>query len=217
MFVAYPTTPPGLPDRLGLVLDGLRRVLAAHAAKDRALAALVLILWSRLGRLQARVAAIVARQQAGTLRKPAKASQRRTPPSSRPPSPRPPSPRLPPPCDVLPRRRGWLIRRVQECVAHGNHLQLLLEDPDTRALLEAAPQLRPLFRPLWRMLRFDPLPEALRSPEPPSRRRKPAHRRRKRRPAGRPPAPRSKAWAAEQTKVGPRRTPAVRSPLKRGA
>ncbi len=215
VFTAYPITPPGFPERLGLIVAGLRRTLAAQGAKDRELAALVLILWNRLSRLMERVTTIVARHQAGRLRR----RRRTAAPAS------PAAPRQPPPRDRLPHRRGWLTGWVRECVAHGNHLHLLLEDPDTLALIEAAPQLRPLLRPLWRMLRRDPLPEVLRDPEPakpPTRRRKAVRRQqRKRRPASRPPSPRNGERAGVRGYPQPIGTglphPAARPPPKRGA
>ena len=143
---------PTLPRRLGLILDGLRRVLAARAAKDPALAVLVLILWNRLSRIQARVTAIVARQQAGRLRPPA---TRRRPGRVG---------ATPPPRDKLPRQRAWLLRRVQDCAVYGGQLRLLLDDPEVAEMIQAVPQLRPLLRPLWRMLRTEPTPEVLRTP-----------------------------------------------------
>ncbi|MBN9564450.1 MAG: hypothetical protein J0H14_27555, partial [Alphaproteobacteria bacterium] len=55
-----------------------------------------------------------------------------------------------------------------------SHLQALLEDPEMRAFLAAAPQAGRILRPLWRKLSPDPaLPEILRLPPRPPRPRKP--------------------------------------------
>ncbi len=170
-FVSAAAAPSDLAGRLTLIVDLLRRHLAARASRDRAFGPLLLILWNRLSRLVARFAAIAARQRAGTLRKP----------SGKPRRPRT-TPATPPPRDKLPRERGWLVRRAIESVPYGNYLQLLLEEPEMQALIEQAPQLRRILRPLWRMLRLEPPPAILRSPAPPKPRkpRKPRRRRRRR-------------------------------------
>ncbi|MBN9564461.1 MAG: hypothetical protein J0H14_27610 [Alphaproteobacteria bacterium] len=55
-----------------------------------------------------------------------------------------------------------------------SHLQALLEDPEMRAFLAAAPQAGRILRPLWRKLSPDPaLPDMLRLPPRPPRPRKP--------------------------------------------
>jgi hypothetical protein len=51
--------------------------------------------------------------------------------------------------------------------------RVLLDDPETRALLAASPQAGKLLRPLWRKLSSEPLPEALRLPPTPRRARQP--------------------------------------------
>jgi len=53
--------------------------------------------------------------------------------------------------------------------AFDEQLRTLLDDPEMRALLAAAPQAGRLLRPLWRKLSPDPLPEALRLPPRPRR------------------------------------------------
>ncbi len=142
---------PSLSQRLGLILAGLRRDVAFRAARDRAVAALLLVLWNRLSRTLSRFAAIADRYGAGTLRTPPKAPNR---PASAPPSPR----------DLLPRQSGWLVRRIPDCAVYGEYLDLLLAEPEMAEMIEAAPQLRRLLRPLWRMLRTDKVPQALRPP-----------------------------------------------------
>jgi hypothetical protein len=54
-----------------------------------------------------------------------------------------------------------------------SHLRALLEEPEMRALLAAAPQAGRLLRPLWRKLSLEPLPEMLRLPPRPRKPRAP--------------------------------------------
>lgn len=148
MFTAAPPVVPTLAERLGLILAGLRRDLAAGAAKDRALAVLVLVLWNRLSRTLARFTAATGRFRGRAVPTPVR---RKSVAAS-------------PPRDPLPRERGWLVRRLQGCAVYGEHLRLLIADPEMEALLATAPSVRRLIRPLWRMLRTDTPPEALRPP-----------------------------------------------------
>jgi hypothetical protein len=55
-------------------------------------------------------------------------------------------------------------------------LQVLLDDPEMRALLAASPQARRILGPLWRKLTPDPLPPVLRLPPRPRRARPPKPR-----------------------------------------
>ena len=136
--------PSDLAGRFGFIIDELRHRLAFRAAKDRAFAPLLLILWNRLSRVIARFAAIAARQQAGTLRKPQQPRRPRGTPAT------------PPPRDPLPHRRGWLRLWAPESIAYGEYLRRLLEEPEMQALIEQAPQLRRILRPLCRMLGVTP-------------------------------------------------------------
>src|SRR6185312_8602238 len=54
-----------------------------------------------------------------------------------------------------------------------SHLQFLLEDPEMRGFLAAAPGAGRILRPLWRKLTPEALPEILRPPPRPPRPRKP--------------------------------------------
>jgi hypothetical protein len=120
------------------ILTGLRAVLAARAATDRALTALLVLVWSRLARLQTRLERLIANWRAGTL-----------------PTPRPSragQPRKPTPKPYLPTTPAWLIARVQDAAPFGSQLQHALSDPDLAAFLAAAPQAGRLLRPLCRML-----------------------------------------------------------------
>jgi hypothetical protein len=53
---------------------------------------------------------------------------------------------------LLPRKAGWLIPLVPEAAAAGSQLRHLLADPEMAALVEAAPQMGRLLRPLCRSL-----------------------------------------------------------------
>ena len=114
-----------------------------------------MLLWNYLARTLRRFAALQARHQAGTL--PASAAPRAASAAER--AARPARVRLP---------HGAVLARF-----HAAHLSALLrhfvEEPETRALLEAAPQTGRLLRPLWRMLTRDKLPQALRPPPRPKR------------------------------------------------
>jgi hypothetical protein len=100
-------------------------------------------------------AILAARVQAGTLPPPRRRTAR---PGCRPPSPY-----------RLPRKFGLLIRLMPGSAAcFGSQLQHFLAEPETTALLEAAPQAGRLFRPLCRMLAI-PVPPSLRLPPRPAR------------------------------------------------
>lgn len=159
--LAGPTLPAadvasGLAKRLALTVEHLCRVVAARGAKERALAPMVLLLWTRLRRMAARFEALVAHVRDG---KRAPASRPRSrgaascPPGSRPAAAR------------LPRGFGWIVRLMPEAAAFGTQLQYLLADADMPALLAAEPRLGRIFRPLCHMLAVRPGPE-LASPKP---------------------------------------------------
>jgi hypothetical protein len=69
----------------------------------------------------------------------------------------------------FPSSPGWLLHYVQlEAAATANLLRHMLEhDPEMRALLEAAPQLGRILRPLLRMVSAAPLPARLVRPSRP--------------------------------------------------
>ena len=131
--------PPATPTQAfaGLI-DGLCRAVARSGAAGLLGGPLALLIWSRLRRLAAQVAALAARIDAG---------RHRRYPSRRParPAPRRRAPR------VLPHSRAWLLRLVPEAASGGSQLRHLLAEPEMAALLEAAPQMRRLLRPLCHM------------------------------------------------------------------
>ena len=138
---------------LTIILTGLRAVLAARAATDRALTALLVLVWSRLSRLQTRLERLIAHWRAGTLPKPCLARARQ--------------PRKATPKPYLPTAPAWLVARVgYTAAAFGSQLQHALTDPEWADFLAAAPQANRLFRPLCRMLGIAPPIPLRRTPRP---------------------------------------------------
>ncbi|MBV8524900.1 MAG: hypothetical protein JOY71_22740 [Acetobacteraceae bacterium] len=156
LIVFVPWTPPPLPtglsDRLALIIESLRGVIAAHMVKDRSAVAIMFLAWTRLGRLAARFEKLMVAVRAGRL------------PSS--PAPREQAgrdfelPRLEGlPAPRLPGGFGWLLRMVPGTAAYAGQVQHLLADPEMAALLAGSPQAGRILRPLCRMLAILPGPE----------------------------------------------------------
>ena len=151
-----------LADRFALVATGLRDLLAARMAKSDTLRPLLMLLWSRLHRVERRIATLAARFAAGQPVAPRPRSPARNTPSAR------PAKRA----LRLPRRAAWLIAHTSEAAAYAEHFRQLLQEPEMAALLQAAPQLKGQLRPVLRVLMLD-LPEPLalprrpRKPKPP--------------------------------------------------
>ena len=148
---------PSLTHRLASWVELLRKHIAHHAGLNRALAPVVLILWGRLGRMMLRLASLESRWRSGTLRAPRlRAPRPRTP---RPARATPAAPRL-----RLPAAQGWLPRLILHTGSFHDPIANLLADPDTLALLAAAPQAGRILRPLAHMFGIS-LPEVLRLPK----------------------------------------------------
>jgi len=112
------------------------------------------LLRHRLAHLAERFQALFDRWQSNTL------------PIARPPRPgrvRRPDPR---PTVGLPRASGWVARRIPEAAPPASFLLSLLQNPDTRTFVQAAPQAARLLRPLCRALGI-PQPDWLRLPSRP--------------------------------------------------
>ena len=160
-----------------------------------------LLLWGRLKRAIGRINRLIARLAAGRLR-PSRSDSRPRPPAL----PRPPT--LPRPPD-LPRTRIWLVRELGYMAAgYGSQLEALLNDPETAALLAAAPSAGRTLRPLCRMLGVA-LPAFLQLPPRPPRPRpvRPV------RPATPPTPPRSRVhpWGIPRSIILPYRTRRAKS------
>ena len=161
-FVA-PSLPTGLIPRFTLFIDGVKRAMGEGIGRRHdTLGPLAILLWRYLSATLRRLAALHARFAAGKL--PA-APRARRPAAARATADRP-RPERPPP--GIP--RGPVLATVFRA-GFDEQLQALLDHPEMRALLAAAPQAGRILRPLWRKLSVHPLPAVLRLPPRP---RKPA-------------------------------------------
>ena len=151
---------------------------------------LIILICTRLQRMAARFTRLAARVAAGQTVMP------RPRPAAAPPR------RQASPYQRLPRKKSWLLQLVPAAAFGAPHLQILLDDPATQALLSAAPQLGRTLRPLCRALGLD-LP-------PPLQRPKPA-------PARPPAAPASRTPDAPPHRAPPHRAPPHRAPPHRKA
>ena len=143
-----PLTPP---ERFAAILDGLCQAVARRGGgRDRLAGPLVILIWTRLRRIAAQVVALLARIETGRHRRhPARRPPRY--PEGHPAAPRRHSP------PVLPHGFAWLLPLVPcEAAGYASQLRYLLAEPEMAVLLDAAPQMRRLLRPLCRMLGVAP-------------------------------------------------------------
>jgi len=169
MAVAAPLSPPtNLIPRFALLIEAVKRGLGESLDRQRQygrleppLLPLADLLWRYLAQTVVRLTALHARFAAGKLPK----APRRSP--------------IPRPAveGATPDRRG--AERRPPAIpsgpvlsqfglgAYAGELRTLLDDPEMRALLAAAPRAGRLLRPLWRKLTREPLPETLRLPRRP--------------------------------------------------
>ena len=132
------------------ILSDLQKVIAAHAARNRALTVLLVALWGRVARMRTRLERLVALWRAGKLPKARSARAHGT--AARPACAK----------QVFPSSLAWLTRKLgYEAAVYGGQLRHLLTDADCAAFLEACPQAGRILRPLLRMLSIDPLPEVI--------------------------------------------------------
>ena len=152
-------------DRFSLVLGGLCRAVAARIAGGALAPAMIVLIWSRLKRVERQVLRLLTRFRAGRLRvvpdtpvvRSASGGARRGGVAS-----------------ALPRGFAWLIPLVPQWAAgYASQLRVVLAEPEMVALIAAAPQARRALRPLCRMLgieasvlapRVAPEPEAVVGP-----------------------------------------------------
>jgi hypothetical protein len=163
-----PPNPPSGIDRFAELIAGLirtvwgRNLLAAPVLLPNIIRP---ILDAYIAGYARRFAAIAARWRAGTLRRPPIRAPRApdaAPIYNQPPTPRP---KYDPPHDF-----GWLAGTLkwQGCFFGNSLYDLIRTDPEIRALLEAAPQLTRVLRPLLRAFGHKPEPGLL-PPLPPRR------------------------------------------------
>src|SRR5574337_861240 len=143
-----------LDDRFAFIVKGLRDMVADRGGRRLITGALVLLIWTRLGRIGEKFAVLIERVRAGTL--PAAASLRTRTASA-------PAALSPRPERAKPEHEtgfGWLIRLGgYEAAGYGSQFQHLLSDPEMVALISAAPrQMGRLLRPLCWMLGIKPAP-----------------------------------------------------------
>ena len=132
------------------ILSDLQAVIAAHAARNRALTVLLVAVWGRVARMRTRLERLVALWRAGKLPKPRAARVRAA------------AARSSGKKSAFPTNLSWLTRRIgYEAAAFGSQLRHLLTDAECVAFLAAVPQAARILRPLLRMLSGDPLPEVI--------------------------------------------------------
>ena len=160
----HPPEKPGPAAVVGLILHALWAAIAAALVRRLDLVPKLRLLWSRLQKTSRRLDRLAELVAQGRLPPPrARAANPRTP--------TPPDPDREQPLR-LPQGFGWLIPLVPMVGNFGTQLEHLLDDPEMRALIEAAPQAKRLLRPLLHMLgrrapAFLALPARPRKPRPP--------------------------------------------------
>jgi hypothetical protein len=147
--------------RFALAVAGLRDMLVAHIMRaDRTPLALEFA-WQHLTRLTNRIATLAQRLAAGRSVAPRQRAK-----------PLAPSPAVPGRAHVararLPNKIGWLLDQDIRFLTYTEYFRHLFQQPETAALLEAAPQLKRQLRPVLRLLMAE-LPEALALPPRPPR------------------------------------------------
>jgi hypothetical protein len=172
--------------RFASIVNGLFQAIGVRRDAGFLAGPVAMLLWTRLGHLRGRITRLAARLASG---KGSGVPRRPATPGGAERTPRRPPQRL------LPRDPAWLIRLVPGAAAAGSQLQHLLADPETAALIEAAPQLGRLLRPLCRSLGV-PVPPSL-SPPP----RAPKPRKPRQPPSPRPaPANGAAAWRCRRVR-----------------
>ena len=133
------------------ILTDLRAAIAGRAACDRAMTAVLVLVWGRLARAAVRLERLYGLWLAGRLRAPRKAGVRANSAAV--------TVRA-----TVPRGLGWLAVQVWETRAYGSQLQHLLADPGFAAFVAAVPRAGRVLRPVLRMLTVDALPAVLALP-----------------------------------------------------
>ena len=145
---------PGITTRLSAILAALAALVARAFLKHPVHVAHINPLWAYINRTARRFTRALDSLAAGTLRAGA-------PRPGRQPHPRKPM--------GFPSQHAWLLAALRhEAAVFGNQLTRLLEQPEARALLAAAPQAVRLLRPLCHILGVTPAPLARPAkPKPP--------------------------------------------------
>ena len=189
---------PPLPvtDRFSQIINDLWAIVWSRVGAGATATTLVVMVLGYIRRTERRFHALVARIEAGTLRPP----RPRTIPGATPRAA--PSPDAAPDAakrshNLFPRTYGWLCVLIPyQAAAAGWALNLMLDDPAVRPMIEAEPgRFGRLLRPLCRMVGADPL--CLRQPK--------RQRRKKEKP---PPPPEAPAQHAEAPSANEKKRPA---------
>ena len=140
--VRFRDVAPELVQRLGWIVAGLAAVVARRFLREPKFFALIIPLWSWLGRSGRRFGRVTVQTQVAV---PVRVLTPRVARSR--------------PVEVrLPSRRGWLVRALgYEAAGYGSQLAALLAEPELQALLLATPAAGRILRPLCRMLGVEPM------------------------------------------------------------
>jgi hypothetical protein len=145
MTTTVPLSPlTSLTERLWYIVTRVRVIVAARG-RDRAQVPMVMLVYTRIGRLAARFEALVAGILAGRVYVPsiprARAAHAASLVVGRPEK-----------ALRLPVRDAWLVRWTLETVAFRGFLEVLMADPEMEKLLAVDPRVGRILRPLCRML-----------------------------------------------------------------
>jgi hypothetical protein len=151
---------PGIAARLAVILANLAALVARAFLRHPVHMVHIVPLWNYINRTARRFTRVCSRLEAGQLRpralRPARKGGARKPRG-------------------FPTTRAWLLAALRhEAAGYGVQIQHLLEQPESAALLAAAPQAARVLRPLCTMLGIVPATLALPPrPKPPPARRVP--------------------------------------------
>jgi hypothetical protein len=173
-------SPLSVAERIALSLDALAGKVAARIAFGVMKAAMIVLVWQRIKRVDREIRRLLARFQAGRLRVAGTARGRGAGRARVAREGKVDAGQV----DVgqagagqagagqagaerLPRRFGWLLPLVPaDAACFGGQIAAALAEPEMVALLEASPQARRVLRPLCRMLAVEMRPEAPRAKRP---------------------------------------------------
>jgi len=147
---------PVITARLAIILGNLAALVARALLRHPVHVVHIVPLWNYIGRTARRFTRTLDRLAAGTLRARTPCPNRKAATSAAPRKLR-----------GYPTTHAWLRATLaHEANAYGSQLSDLLDQPETRALLAAAPQAARLLRPICRMLGIQP--DAVRRPPRPA-------------------------------------------------
>ena len=121
------------------ILSGLQAAIAVVSARERALTALLVAVWGRIGRIRTRLERLIALWRAGMLPKARPSGARQARGGLR-------------VASALPTAPAWLVAAVGEARGYGAQLETMLSQEECVRFLAEVPQARRLLRPLCWML-----------------------------------------------------------------